>query len=71
MHSDAEQAIDQPSGRRDSTPRGVGVLLRKTGGSAQGHGVQEYDKAIYLIEQAEINAELAIEKSRRPFCVGR
>ena len=25
---------------------------------------KQYDKAIYLIEQSEINAELAIEKSR-------
>jgi len=30
----------------------------------KGMEVKQYDKSIYLIEQSEINSELAIEKSR-------
>ncbi len=37
----------------------------------KGMELKQYDKSIYLIEQSEINSELAIEKSRAALTRGK
>jgi hypothetical protein len=63
---DAEAAIDAAV-RADAeqySPVELRFAREKLEEARKGMEYKEYDKAIYLIEQAEINAELAIEKTR-------
>ena len=65
---DAEQAID-------AAIRAGAVELRfareKHAEAHRGMEHKSYEKAIYLIEQSEINSELAIEKSRAAIVRGK
>jgi Domain of unknown function (DUF4398) len=64
--ADAEEAIEAAV-RADAeqySPVELRFAREKLEEAHKGMEYKEYDKAIYLIEQAEINAELAIEKSR-------
>lgn len=64
--ANAEKAIQAAvqAGAEDSAPVELRFAREKLAEAHKGMEFKQYDKAIYLIEQAEINAELAIEKSR-------
>lgn len=63
---DADQAIDAAirAGAEDYSPVELKFAREKVAEAHKGMEARQYDKAIYLIEQSEINSELAIEKSR-------
>lgn len=63
---DAEQAIDAAvsAGAEQNSPVELRFAREKLQEAHKGMEYKQYDKAFYLIEQAEINAELAVEKSR-------
>jgi hypothetical protein len=62
----AEQAIEAAvrDGAEDCSPVEVRFAREKLAEAHKGMEVRQYDKSIYLIEQSEINSELAIEKCR-------
>ena len=62
----AEQAIKAAvtSGAEQYSPVELRFARDKLQQAHKGVELKQYDKALYLIEQSEINAELAIEKSR-------
>lgn len=64
--NDAEQAIDAAirAGAEEHSPVELRFAREKLAEAHKGMEVRQYDKSIYLIEQSEINSELAIEKSR-------
>jgi hypothetical protein len=64
--SDAEEAIEAAvqAGAEEHSPVELRFAREKLEEANKGLEYKQYDKAIYLIEQSEINAELAIEKSR-------
>lgn len=64
--ADAEQAIDAAvrAGAEEHSPVELRFAREKLSEARKGMELRQYDKAIYLIEQSEINSELAIEKSR-------
>jgi len=62
----AEQAIDAAvrAGAEEHSPVELRFAREKLAEANKGMELRQYDKATYLIEQSEINSELAIEKSR-------
>jgi len=64
--NDAEEAIDSAirAGAEEHSPVELRFAREKLAEARKGMEVKQYDKSIYLIEQSEINSELAIEKSR-------
>lgn len=63
---DAEEAIAAAvaAGAEQHSPVELRFAREKLAEARKGMDLKQYDKAIYLVEQSEINAELAIEKSR-------
>lgn len=64
--ANAEQAIDAAvaAGAEQHSPVELRFAREKLLEAHKGVEFKQYDKTLYLIDQAEINAELAIEKSR-------
>jgi hypothetical protein len=64
--TDAEEAIEAAirAGAEEHSPVELRFAREKLAEAREGMELRQYDKAIYLIEQSEINSELAIEKSR-------
>jgi hypothetical protein len=64
--SDAEEAIEAAvnAGAEEHSPVELRFAREKLAEARKGMEVRQYDKSIYLIEQSEINSDLAIEKSR-------
>src|SRR5210317_1051459 len=64
--NDAEEAIDAAirAGAEEHSPVELRFAREKLAEAHKGMDYKQYDKSIYLIEQSEINSELAIEKSR-------
>lgn len=63
---DAEQAIEAAvrAGAEEHAPVELRFAREKLTEAQKGLEYRQYDKAIVLIEQSEINSELAIEKAR-------
>ena len=63
---DAEEAIDAAirAGAEEHSPVELRFAREKLDEARKGMEYRQFDKSIYLIEQSEINSELAIEKSR-------
>jgi len=64
--ADAENAIDAAvqAGAEEHSPVELRFAREKLAEARKGMEVRQYDKSIYLLEQSEINSELAIEKSK-------
>ena len=64
--NDAEEAIEAAirAGAEEHSPVELRFAREKLAEARKGMEVKQYDKSIYLIEQSEINSDLAIEKSR-------
>jgi hypothetical protein len=64
--NNAEEAIEAAvrAGAEQHSPVELRFAREKLAEAHKGVDYKQYDKAIYLIEQSEINSELAIEKSR-------
>ena len=64
--NDAENAIDAAinAGAEQHSPVELRFAREKLAEAHKGMEFKQYDKAVYLIEQSEINSELAIEKSK-------
>ncbi len=64
--TDAEEAIKAAveAGAEEHSPVELRFAREKLAEARKGMEVRQYDKSIYLLEQSEINSELAIEKSR-------
>jgi len=64
--TDAEEAIEAAAraGAEEHSPVELRFAREKLAEANKGMELRQYDKATYLIEQSEINSELAIEKSR-------
>lgn len=62
----AEEAIAAAirAGAEEHSPVELKFAREKLAEARKGMDVKQYDKSIYLIEQSEINSELAIEKSK-------
>ena len=62
----AEQAIEAAvrSGAEQHSPVELRFAREKLAEAHKGMEYKQFDKALYLVEQSEINSELAIEKSR-------
>lgn len=62
----AERAIEAAvrAGAEQHSPVELRFAREKLAEAQKGMEHKQYDKALYLIEQSEINSELAIEKSR-------
>ena len=62
----AEEAIDAAvqAGAEEHSPVELRFAREKLAEARKGIEARQYDKSFYLIEQSEINSELAIEKSR-------
>ncbi len=62
----AERAIDAAvrAGAEQHSPVELRFAREKLAEAQKGMEYKQYDKALYLIEQSEINSELAIEKTR-------
>jgi hypothetical protein len=70
---DAEQAIEAAirAGAEEHSPVELRFAREKLQEANKGMEYKQFDKAIYLIEQSEINSELAIEKSRTAVIRGK
>lgn len=64
--NDAEQAMEAAiaAGAEEHSPVELRFAREKLAEAHKGMEFKQYDKAVYLIEQSEINSELAIEKSK-------
>ena len=64
--TNAEEAINAAiqAGAEEHSPVELRFAREKLAEAQKGMEYKQYDKSIYLIEQSEINSELAIEKSR-------
>jgi len=64
--TNAEKAIEAAvrAGAEEHSPVELRFAREKLAEAQKGMELKQYDKSIYLIEQSEINSELAIEKSR-------
>jgi hypothetical protein len=64
--ADAEKAIEAAvrAGAEEHSPVELRFAREKLAEAQKGMEYKQFDKSIYLIEQSEINSELAIEKSR-------
>lgn len=71
--NDAEEAMDAAvrAGAEEHSPVELRFAREKLAEAREGMEQKKYDKAIYLIEQSEINSELAIEKSRAAVMRGK
>ena len=69
----AEEAIDAAvqAGAEQHSPVELRFAREKLAEAHKGMDYKQYDKAIYLIEESEINSELAIEKSRAAILRGQ
>jgi len=63
---DAEEGIEAAvsAGAEEHSPVELRFAREKLTEARKGMDLRQYDKSNYLIEQSEINSELAIEKSR-------
>lgn len=63
---DAERAIENAvrAGAEEHAPVELRFAREKLAEAHKGMEYRQYDKAIVLIEQSEINSELAVEKTR-------
>jgi hypothetical protein len=63
---DAEQAIEAAvrAGAEEHSPVELRFAREKLAEAHKGMEFRQYDKSVFLIEQSEINSELAIEKSK-------
>lgn len=63
---DAEQAIEAAvrAGAEENAPVELRFAREKLAEARKGEEYKQWDKTIVLIEQSEINSELAIEKTR-------
>lgn len=63
---DAENAIQAAvnAGAEEHSPVELRFAREKLAEAHKGMDYKEYDKSIYLIEESEINSELAIEKTK-------
>lgn len=70
---DAEQALDAAvrAGAEEHSPVELRFAREKLAEAHKGMEQKQSDKSIYLIEQSEINSELAIEKSRTAVMRGK
>ena len=70
---DAEEAIESAvqAGAEEHSPVELRFAREKLAEAKKGMEYKSYDKAIYLVEQSEINSELAIAKSRAAVARGR
>jgi len=64
--ADAERAIEAAvrAGAEEYSPVELRFAREKLAEAQKGMEYRQYDKSIYLIEQSEINSELAIEKCK-------
>jgi hypothetical protein len=64
--NDAEESIQEAvdAGAEEHSPVELRFAREKLAEAQKGIEYRQYDKSVYLIEQSEINSELAIEKSR-------
>jgi len=64
--ANAEKAIDAAvqAGAEEHSPVELRFAREKLAEARKGIDARQYDKSFYLIEQSEINSELAIQKSR-------
>jgi len=64
--TDAEAAIEAAvrAGAEEHSPVELRFAREKLAEARKGMELRQYDKSIVLIEQSEINSELAIEKTR-------
>ena len=64
--NDAEQAMEAAiaAGAEEHSPVELRFAREKLAEAHKGMEFKQYDKSVYLIEQSEINSELAIEKSK-------
>jgi hypothetical protein len=64
--NDAEAGIEAAirAGAEEHSPVELRFAREKLAEAHKGMEYKQYDKAIYLIEQSEINSELATQKSR-------
>lgn len=64
--NDAEQAIEAAiaAGAEEHSPVELRFAREKLAEAHKGMEFKQSDKSVYLIEQSEINSELAIEKSK-------
>ena len=64
--NDAENAIQSAinAGAEEHSPVELRFAREKLAEAHKGIEFKQFDKSIYLIEQSEINSELAIEKSK-------
>lgn len=64
--ADAEQAIEAAvrAGAEEHSPVELRFAREKLAEAQKGMEYRQYDKSIYLIEQSEINSELAVEKCK-------
>jgi hypothetical protein len=71
--NDAEQALDGAvrAGAEEHSPVELRFAREKLQEAHKGMEQNQSDKSIYLIEQSEINSELAIEKSRTAIIRGK
>jgi len=71
--ADAEQAIEEAVqvGAEQHSPVELRFAREKLAEAHKGMEYKQYDKAIYLIEQSEINADLAIEKTKAAILRGK
>ena len=71
--NDAEEALQEAvdAGAEEHSPVELRFAREKLAEAHKGMEYRQYDKAIYLIEQSEINSELAIEKTRTAMIRGK
>ena len=71
--NDAEEAMEAAinAGAEEHSPVELRFAREKLAEAHKGMEFKEYEKAVYLIEQSEINSELAIEKSKTAIMRGR
>ena len=71
--NDAEEAIDAAvaAGAEEHSPVELRFAREKLEEARKGMEYKSYEKAIYLVEQSEINSELAIAKSRAAITRGQ
>lgn len=62
--ADRAIAAAESAGAEELAPLELRFAREKLAEARRGYEFKEYDVALYLIEQSEINSELAIEKSR-------
>jgi len=71
--ADAEQAIETAVnvGAEQHSPVELRFAREKLAEAHKGMEYKQFDKAIYLLEQSEINADLAIEKTQAAILRGQ